>query len=223
MNDPVLTAFYILDLDRTLLDTERAAKIMRDAASWRNTDLAAELTQKIEDYTLYGESFSMHDFIVERVGEQELALIEQKYRELASGQDLLNTGAKELMAYIETRPNTAFGILTFGSPKGQALKIQVSGLGAIPFMVTQETFKGEQISSWRDESGVYHLPTELGGQMAHTIVFVDDKPFSFKGLAADCRGYWVKSLYDAGMEKLPDYVVPVKNLQAIIALENLHA
>jgi len=219
MNNNHVATFYILDLDRTLLDTLAAGDIMRDAASWSNIGLADEITQKIADSTLFGEGFSLRDFIVEKVGEEGLVAIEKKYRELIQDRDVLNPGARELMEFIESLPDTDFGILTYGSPSGQALKIDASGLGAIPFLVTQETFKGDQISSWRDEQGVYHLPEELGGKTTSKIVFVDDKPFSFKGLAADCRGYWVKSVFDAGMEKLPSYVVPVDNLQSIIDAE----
>jgi len=211
--------FYLLDLDRTLLDTEKAAELLRNAVSWHNAQLAILLGQKIEDYTLLGESFSMRDFILEQVGEAETAKIETKFIELAADQDLLNTGAHELIAYIRSKPGAGVGILTFGSPEGQAMKIAAAGMSDIPFLVTGETFKGEQISSWRDERGIYNLPEELSGASATTIVFVDDKPFSFKGLAGDCRGYWIHSLYDAGKEKIPSYVVPVEKLTDIIQLE----
>jgi len=223
MNDNHVSTFYILDLDRTLLDTLAAGDVMRDAASWSNIGLADQITQKIADSTLFGEGFSLRDFIVEQVGEEGMAKVEQKYRELILDRDVLLPGARELIQYISDLPDTDFGILTYGSPSGQALKIEASGLGAIPFLVTQETFKGDLISSWRDQQGVYHLPGEMGGNTAEHIVFVDDKPFSFKGLAADCRGYWVKSVFDAGMEKLPSYVIPVEDLQTIIALEKQRA
>ena len=219
VNDNILSTYYILDLDRTLLDTEGAALLMRDAASWSNADLAAQLTQKINDSSLYGESFSIRDFIVEQVGEEGLVAIEAKYRELMLNKDVLNPGAQELIDYIHTLPDAVWGILTYGSQSGQTLKIEASGLGSSLYLVTHETFKGDQITSWRDENGLYHLPEELGGYITKKIVFVDDKPFSFKGLAADCRGYWVKSLFDAGKESLPANVTPIQSLLEVIALE----
>lgn len=219
MQNNHIATYYILDLDRTLLDTHAAADMMRDATSWSNASLAGELTQKIEDSSLFGEGFSLRDFIVEKVGEEGLVAIEAKYRELMLNKDVLMPGARELMEFIQSLPDTNFGILTYGSPTGQSLKIEASGLGAIPYLVTQETFKGDLITSWRIQPGMYQLPEELGGKTTSQIVFVDDKPFSFKGLAADCRGYWVKSVFDAGMENLPSYVVPVENLDAVITLE----
>ncbi|MBC7459335.1 hypothetical protein H7200_01310 [Candidatus Saccharibacteria bacterium] len=220
MNDSHNQTYYILDLDRTILNTDKAADLMRNAVSWHNTDLASELAQRIEDYTLLGESFSIRDFIVERIGEDGIAEIETKYNELSAAVDVLNPGAQSLLDYLQTKPDAGVGILTFGSPLGQAMKIHAAGLDVLPFLVTGETFKGQQISSWRRDDGLYQLPPELGGGTTNQIVFVDDKPFSFKGLAADCRGYWVKSLYDAGNEKLPSYVQPVENLKDIIALED---
>jgi FMN phosphatase YigB (HAD superfamily) len=219
VNDNHNQTYYILDLDRTLLNTDKAAELMRHAVSWHNSDLAGELAQRIEDYTLLGESFSMRDFIVERIGEDGIVEIEAKYKELSAAADVLNPGAQLLLDYLQDKPHVGVGILTFGSPLGQAMKIHAAGLAMLPFLVTGETFKGEQISSWRREDGLYQLPSELGGGTTNHIVFVDDKPFSFKGLAADCRGYWVKSLYDAGKEKLPSYVLPVESLKDIIVLE----
>jgi len=219
MSEVEMKEMYLLDLDRTLLDTDKAAEALRIAVSWHNAALATQLTQRIEDYTLLGESFSMRDFILEQVGEVKTAEIEAKFIELSADQDLLNPGARELIAYIRSKPGAAIGILTFGSTEGQAMKIKAAGIADLPYLVTGETFKGEQISSWRDENGVYNLPEELGGISVATIVFVDDKPFSFKGLAGDCRGYWVHSLYDAGKERIPSYVVPVEKLADIIQLE----
>jgi len=219
MNEGSVTTFYLLDLDRTLLDTEKAAELLRTVVARYSPKLAVELARNVEDYSLLGESFSMRDFIVEKVGEAEATEIEARFIAAASDQDLLNIGAHALMAYIRTLPDAAFGILTYGSLGGQTMKIRAAGMADVPSLVTGETFKGEQISSWRGEDGLYHLPEELGGGTAATIAFVDDKPFSFKGLTADCRGYWVKSLYDAGKEKLPSYITPVETLLEIIELE----
>ena len=223
MNGANVTTFYLLDLDRTLLDTEKSANLLRTVVAQHSPALAVELARNVEDYSLLGESFSMRDFIVEKVGEAEATEIERRFIAAASGQDLLNVGARELMAYIRSLSDATFGILTYGLLGGQTMKIRAAGMADVPSLVTSETFKGEQISSWRGEDGVYHLPEELGGGMATTIAFVDDKPFSFKGLTADCRGYWVKSLYDAGKEKLPSYITPVETLLEIIDLEKAFA
>lgn len=220
MQNTQVSTFYILDLDRTLFDTAASVEVMRGVVAMHDADLAAALEQRFEEYTQLGESFSMRDFILEQVGEDEMRQIEEKYHQFGTQRDLLNPGARELIAYIRSKADTAFGILTYGAPLGQAMKIKAAvGLENIPFMVTSETFKGALIASWRQDDDLYHIPEELGGYVTKNIVFVDDKPFSFKGLPIDCRGYIVKTMYDAGIEKLPAQVVIVNDLNEVITAE----
>jgi beta-phosphoglucomutase-like phosphatase (HAD superfamily) len=220
VNEPNVATFYILDLDRTLYDTITATELMKGVIALHDTALAAALEQRFEEYISQGESFSMRDFIVENVGEEEMKTIEAKYHEMALQQDLLNPGAKELIAYIRAKEGAELGILTYGSQLGQEMKITAAkGLENIPYLITGETFKGALIASWRQDDGSYHLPEALGGFITKNIVFVDDKPFSFKGLPIDCRGYLVKSVYDAGIENLPPYVVTVDNLTEVLTAE----
>lgn len=220
MNNANISTFYVLDLDRTLYDTVKATELMRGVIALHDTTLAAALEQRFEEYTSLGESFSMRDFIVENVGEEEMQKIEVKYHERALQQDLLNPGAKELIAYIRSKQDVAMGILTYGSELGQAMKIAAAaGLEGIPYSITSETFKGALIAGWRQDDDLYHVPEVFGGYTAKKIVFVDDKPFSFKGLPIDCRGYLVRSVYDAGIEKLPVYVEAVDTLNQVIAGE----
>ncbi len=220
MNNNNLAAYYILDLDRTLFNTEKAMDVMRGVVALHDSNLASALAQRFEEYTLLGESFSVRDFIIENVGEEEMAKIEVKYHEVGLQQDLLHDGATELLAYIRAKDNTELGILTYGSPQGQTMKINAAtGLEGIPFLVTSETFKGALIASWRQDDDLYHLPEELGGFITDSIVFVDDKPFSFKGLPIDIVGYLVDSGYDAGIQNIPVNVTIVKSLNEVITLE----
>lgn len=217
---PDFSTFYALDLDRTLLDTIKATEMMRGVIALHDAELAARLEQRFEDYSISGESFSMRDFIAENVNDDEMIRIEAKYKEVASGWDLLNPGAVELLEYVRSKDGVGFGILTYGSELGQRMKLQaVAALREVPFLVTPETYKGAQIATWREDDDLYHLPEELGGGTAANIVLVDDKPFSFKGLPIDCRGYLVKSVYDAGIEKLPLVVVQVDSLKEVIRAE----
>jgi len=220
MNDSNASTFYLLDLDRTLFNTEKAMDVMRGVVALHNSELAMALEQRFEEYTLLGESFSARDFIVETIGEEEMLKVEAKYHDVALGHDLLNPGAKELLEYIRTLERADVGILTYGSPLGQTMKINAAtGLEGVPFSITGETYKGAQIAAWRQDDELYHLPDELGGAVAKTIVFVDDKPFSFKGLPIDCIGYLVKTLYDAGVERLPVNVSIVGDLYDVTKAE----
>ena len=113
VNDNNLDTFYILDLDRTLYNTEKAMDVMRGVVALHNSDLASALAQRFEEYTLLGESFSVRDFIIEKVGEEEMAKIEEKYHEIGLQQDLLHDGAKELIELPRTKEKTDVGILTY--------------------------------------------------------------------------------------------------------------
>lgn len=219
MNDTILSTFYILDLDRTMLDTIKTTKCMEGVIALHDRNLSAVFMQKFEDSNLLGESFSIRDFITEQVGELEMQKIAVKFMAMTATQDLLMPGAKELMTYIRSLPSTALGIMTYGSLLGQTMKIEASGLGEIPFLVTPETFKGAVIAGWRQDDNLYHLPEELGGYSVKEVIFVDDKPFSFKGLPIDCRGYLVKSIFDAGIEDIPPYVQVVETLSQVVAAE----
>lgn len=224
MNENSIGTFYVLDLDRTLYNTIKGAKIMEEVISLHNTELAVALAQRFREASSLGESFAIRDFIVEIVGEDEMQKIEVAHRQTAREQDLLNPGARELIAYIRAKKDAELGILTYGSLLGQTLKMAATlGLEHIPYLITSETFKATFIASWRQDDGFYHVPDELGGFVAREIVFVDDKPFSFKGLAVDCRGYLVKGLYDAGIETIPDNVTVVTDLFEVVASEKKHA
>jgi hypothetical protein len=222
MNELILSTYYVLDLDRTLLDTIKLTTYMEGVIALYDAHLSAILKQSFDESSLLGESFGMRDFIVDQVGEDEMKKIEVKLKTITATQDLLMPGAKELISYIQSLPDVAFGIMTYGSPLGQVMKIEVSGLADTPFLLTQETFKGVLIASWRQNDELYHLPPELGGYVAKNIVFVDDKPFSFRGLPIDCRGYLVKSIYDAGIEDIPPYVQVVDKLTEVITAEKQH-
>jgi hypothetical protein len=219
MNDKQVSTFYVLDLDRTMLDTVKATKYMEGVIALHNANLSAILAQKFEESSLLEESFSMRDFIALQVGEEEMQKIEVKFKAMTATQDFLMPGAKELLAYISSLPSATCGIMTYGSLLGQTMKIEASGLRELPFLVMQETFKGAVIASWRQDDGLYHLPDELGGYIANEIVFVDDKPFSFKGLPIDCRGYLVKSIFDAGIEDIPPYVRVIETLSEVMTAE----
>lgn len=220
VNDNNISTFYILDLDRTIFNTEASIQVMRGVVALHSPDLAVALEQRFDEYTLLGESFSMRDFILERVGEQVIKKIDEKYLEFAVQQDLLMPGARELITFIRAKRDAEFAILTYGAPLGQALKINgVTELRGIPYLVTSETYKGALIASWRQTDNLYHLPEEFGAVVTKNIVFVDDKPFSFKGLPIDLRGYMVQSMYDAGIEKLPLNVKVVGSLGEVLSAE----
>ncbi|HRQ87049.1 MAG TPA: hypothetical protein PLY16_02975, partial [Candidatus Saccharibacteria bacterium] len=100
----------------------------------------------------------------------------------------------------------------------QAHKLKLSGLSGIPYLMTGEA-KGELIASWQDENGLFTVPKELGDSSVKysSIVLIDDKARSFKGLPRQARGYWLSETSDT---ILPSHEGAVKRIthlaQAII-------
>lgn len=212
--------FYALDLDRTLLDTVALAETYREAVDIYDPVLAALLREKVDESVRIEQSFSMRDFVVDQEGEPIAQIIERTFLELASLKDgLLNPGAREILSYVAEDPNASAGILTYGSILGQATKIAAVGLGHIPHLITQQKHKGELISTWKQETGGYLLPQELGGLATRELVFVDDKALSFQGLPRDVVGYWIKGPYATGGDILPSNVLPVASLDEVYQSE----
>lgn len=182
--------FYILDLDRTIFDTIGASDVLIGLVAAHSEELAHHIRTQIDEYNQIGASFAIRDVIVEQVGEARALEIEAAFIAAGAKQSLLLPGAKELNEYIGALPSAARGILTYGSVKGQTMKIIAAGLHAAPFMITQQKHKGQLIASWKQDNG-YHLPAELGDFVAEKVVFVDDRIFSFEGLPDDVEGYWI--------------------------------
>lgn len=182
--------FYILDLDRTIFDTIGASDVLIGLVAAHSEELAHHIRTQIDEYNQIGASFAIRDVIVEQVGEEQALQIEKAFIEEGGRRSLLLPGAEALMHFIDQQQGSRTGILTYGSVKGQTMKIIAAGLHAAPFMITQQKHKGELIASWRQTDG-YHVPDELGGGVVDQIVFVDDRIFSFEGLPDDVEGYWI--------------------------------
>lgn len=215
-----VSTFYVLDLDRTLFDTEKAIAIMQEVVAAHDPTLAQAIHQRFGEYTARGESFSVRDFIVEQTSEANMQVIEARYHDTAYAQDLLMPGATELFLLVRGRSDARCGIVTYGSPKGQTMKLHAAaGLEGVPFLVTAGRHKGEQIAQWRQANGTYIVPEELGGVIASEVVFVDDKSFSFTGFPADGIGYKLQGMKRANDEPLPAHVTLVADLAEVVNLE----
>jgi hypothetical protein len=211
------STFYVLDFDRTLYDTIAGARLLTEVAASYDAKLGEALRIHTDELLVAKTSFSILDFIRDFVGEQVATEIRDAFIEQAGKQDLLIEGTRELLAFIESRGDRA-GILTYGSPEGQAVKISASGL-SMPHLITSEGRKGRLLASWYKE-GSYELPDEYGGR-ADQLVFVDDKIISFAELPAESiRGYWLRTSADVNAVA-PDLsnVREVASLREVIALE----
>lgn len=211
--------YYLLDLDRTIFDTIGASDLLIAIVAEHSGELAHRIRTQIDEYNQIGASFAIRDVIVEQVGEERALDIEHAFIREGRSRSLLLPGARELMDSITRRDDATFGILTYGSIKGQRMKITAAGLQDVPCMITQQKHKGELIASWKQPDG-YHIPSELGDRVASEIVFVDDRIFSFEGLPEEVIGYWItEELAALDAVEHAMNVHPVRTLHEVIERE----
>ena len=217
--------FYALDYDRTLLDTNEVVRRFEDFLSTKYPDVATLLDDERRNIEESGGSYDILSAMNRYISEEVDGLIESF---VASEQnpELLFPGAKELLAAID-KAGHPWGILTYGGKEWQSAKLRLAGLGDAQALIVDTKGKGERIASWRDRSGQYRLPRELGGRTVAKIVIVDDKASEFAGLPSDgtASGYRVRNAsgnqLPSQMGELPANVVSVDGLTEIIAYEHL--
>ena len=206
------SVFYVLDLDRTLFDT--------DAYVGKYIEIARQFDEKIAQKLQFiwsEQDISLRGWVSKEQGDLFQQNIEAMLEDKVAPDDLLMLGAKEFLAALPAK-QIDFGIATFGDRLYQAHKLKLSGLSGIPYIMTGES-KGELIASWQDENGLFTVPKELGDSSVKysSIVLIDDKARSFKGLPRQARGYWLSETSDT---ILPSHEVAVKRIthlaQAII-------
>jgi len=171
--------FIVLDLDRTLLDTDAYVDLLVRALlpEKLHNEVRAKLAGTI------GQSFDGLAYILQRAGLDYQAATNQVMRSLNNdnGLTLPMPGAAELIAFLDTA-GEHFGILTTGTVPNQQLKLKAfyAVIGVIiPAEITSTPDKSiDFIENRREGSGFNISPTLSGaanGLHARTVVIIDDK------------------------------------------------
>lgn len=221
--------FYVLDLDRCLLDTEKVQAFLEHVLS---RDLAIDpqdMNVARREVEQSGGSFDTATYVMNFLDEQGKdgpALwhsIKRRFIEEAQKEDMLQSFARQFIYELRLR-KAKYGIVTFGGDAWQSAKIAAAGLEDVPFLITHELEKGRLLSSWQRKDGTFLIPRQVAGSKmyAKRLVFVDDKPVSFVGLPDGVRGVWAiapgtrwpKSAY----EQLPNHTTPVQGMHGAIEL-----
>lgn len=221
--------FYVLDLDRCLLDTEKIQAFLEFVL---NRDLgidSQEMNVARQEVERSGGSFDTASYVMsflDRKGKDGPALwhsIKQRFVDEAQKEDMLLPYARQFMYELRLRKKK-YGIVTFGGDAWQSVKIAAAGLHEVPYLITHELEKGRLLSSWQRNDGTFLVPRQVAGKKlyAKRLVFVDDKPVSFVGLPDGITGVWAiapgakwpKSAY----ENLPHHTTPVEGMHGAIEL-----
>jgi len=213
------TVFHILDLDRTLLDTSKLAHHLKEIIARHDVRLAEDISKQLTRHAQQQKSFFIFEYITQRVGHEKLDRFVNELNYVAPASELLLPGANERIAFAKSQPGWSVGILTYGSPRDQKIKLKLAGLQMERHLVTDEPKKGSTLASWKLPSGKYKLPIEFGGHTVDILTLDDDKLIAFDGLPDDVFGQWVTHASIGGaveMQKLPPNIRAVSNLEASI-------
>ena len=217
------TVFHILDLDRTLLNTSKLASHLKEVVAKHNGQLAQDINTQLATYAQQKKSFFIFEYIAQRVGDDMLSEYVDELNYHTPASELLLPGASERIAFAKSQPGWSVGILTYGLPRDQKIKLKLSGLQMERHLIADRPNKGSILASWKLPNGKYKLPIEFGGHTVDTLTLDDDKLVAFNDLPEDVYGQWVARASIGGaveMQKLPANVHAVPNLEASIRYLN---
>lgn len=197
-NDPKsvveVPTFVVLDLDRTLLNTDELNKYM-----CAHIETERDTTPEDGDAWNYiqqqkGRSFSVLGYLRTRFGSEQWDVLQKQMVTMADAESLLSSAvlypyvAELLNALDEAR--IPYAILTYGDSENQQFKLDIlhATIGRkteiVDALITDEQYKGEWIArTWRQNTGGageewFYVHPDLHPEQtmkAKTIVVVDDK------------------------------------------------
>jgi hypothetical protein len=180
---------YILDLDRTLLDVDRAMLTAEEACREIGIDFARI---KEDQQASFARAVPYSPLAtIEGMGDDTLERFKQKFLEIADPGQLVFPDAQRYLQKLDSAKKE-FMILTYArDARWQELKMQGAGLDAIPHIIIFHPRKSHDIAAWQNTSGMFNIPLDTITPVKH-IVFVDDRIRVFEGLPKNCKGYYLK-------------------------------
>lgn len=191
--------FQLIDFDRTLFDTTALIEAILEHIRLEDAALSDALRSESEAAYMQEQTFFLLRYLREHRGDEWLeSLVGRIVRERGEDAFML-PGARERLIAADSlstlRPS--WGILTFGDPADQLLKIRLAGLEDAPIHIVTMAEKGGLIASWRQKNSTYRLPPELGGGAAEILSFEDDKLMAFADVPEGVACVWVTRREDA--------------------------
>lgn len=195
-----LKTFYVIDFDRTLADSDKLLDVFLGVVSHYLELPRDEIEKADADVKARGDSFDTASYVRDRLIDEDKQgewdnLVKQFIHE-SRALNMLLPGAEELLTYLASI-NEHFGILTYGNPLWQGLKLTAAGFKHVPHIVIENKEKGRLVKSWQHSSGSFHLPQEFGSRDVDRIIMIDDKAVSF----ADFPSYPSLGYYVVNMER----------------------
>lgn len=186
--------FYIVDFDRTLVDSDKLLEVFIEITEQHIGIPKEQIEAADRDIKNRGDSFDtagyVRDHLTQDGRREEWEVLEKQFIHESRSLNYLLAGAAELLDWLDSNKKP-YGILTYGNPLWQRLKLTAAGFNHVPHIVMQQKEKGKLVSGWLKE-GMFDIPQELGGGHSRAVVMIDDKAVSFADFPeAPSRGYWV--------------------------------
>lgn len=224
--------YWVIDFDRCLGNVDVLFEHYLDVlCDHHRIDAESIVTARRKVEASKG-SFDVVSYLISNglLTDNELQLVGEGFiRRSAGDARVLMPGAQEFLRYLKLCFEGRYGVVTFGNPYWQQLKISAAGLGGMPHMVVNSPQKASYIATWYDNQAErYILPKSLlnshsgAHQTIKEVVLVDDKPKAFDGLHAMTSGYLVtQRTEDSDIPMSIGRVKWVENLTAIIDSEGV--
>ncbi len=220
--------FYAIDFDRCLSDTYKLDTVFYEVVDEHKDVDGDKLRSERRHIEDSGGSFDEVQALQKQIGTSALLDFFDTFIERAREKDMLSDGARELIDALEAR-DKPFGIVSYGGPEWQRIKMQASGVENIPTLITNHKKKGAIIKSWQQQDNRFLVPADLTTTdepiTVDTVVLMDDKATAFSELPPGARGYWIQSpshpLLLSQVGSVPPTVQIAKGLREVISLESL--
>jgi hypothetical protein len=225
--------FQLIDLDRTLFDTARFAKLLTDEINQLHPGLGDQLDAQFENAYKNEETFFLLRYLRQEMGDDDFEALVAHVVQREGAETFLLPGVKErLLVADELTPlRPSWGILTYGDEIDQRMKLSIIGLADAPVVISETPDKGSLLCTWQNDDSTFTLPEEYGSQTVDILTFEDDKLRAFHDTPSQVYRIWLTSdrrasqrAQAAGIAQLAiakDLFESIDRLTSFITTENL--
>jgi hypothetical protein len=220
--------FYAIDFDRCLSDTDRLDELFYQLVE-EHSGLDVQRLKTLRNTTeSKGASFDQITELQKGLSPEELNVFFESFITEGQQHDLLSYGAQDFLRALDEK-RIPYGIVSYGHPDWQLVKIKTSGLAAIPSLIIDHSHKGEVVASWQQANRAFLIPASLTvtniSMEVESVVLLDDKAVAFDMLPNEAHGYWVQSvtreLLPSQQGSIPENVIIAHGFDEVRALEFL--
>lgn len=197
----VLDTLYVLDFDRTLVDSSRLGHLLLDAVDVLKYDSTA-LRQRLDEGR--GKSLQLLAEVEKTIGHEQLGELKTIFMDLAIAARVkkygdggfFEPGARYLLGAI---PEGQRMVFTYGDDaQWQTWKLEAAGLTDQHYAITTQKDehgkplpKPQLLGNMKQDDGTFVMRSIKGDKaiVAKALIMIDDKPENLTGLPDGVTGY----------------------------------